>query len=162
MLQVPGVMAGTEGLPVVVCGPEGAFPWDTEGENPIRKARVAAGITQQDLAVAMGVSQPMLSKLERGGRAVRPRSIAKVQKAIEALLRDRLRRLDGPMATFEDLEEANQGLLRLGLARKRRDPEERGMLLRAGDPLAALETERRVKVAGERAVRRRRPGGGLP
>lgn len=40
--------------------------------NPIRGTREAAGITQADLAFAMGISQPMLSRQEQPFRGVHP------------------------------------------------------------------------------------------
>jgi hypothetical protein len=53
--------------------------------NPIRAARVAAGITQVDLAFALGISQPMLSRQERPFRRVRPATVARALDAIRRI-----------------------------------------------------------------------------
>jgi DNA-binding XRE family transcriptional regulator len=53
--------------------------------NPLRKARLAAQIRQQDLAAALKISQPALSKMEREGHALRPQTVARVLAAIELL-----------------------------------------------------------------------------
>lgn len=53
--------------------------------NPIRAAREAAGITQTELAFALGISQPMLSRQERPFRRVRPGTVARALDAIRRI-----------------------------------------------------------------------------
>lgn len=53
--------------------------------NPIRMARLAAHIRQEDLATAMGITQPALSKLEREGHKSRPATIDRAMAAIRGL-----------------------------------------------------------------------------
>lgn len=53
--------------------------------NPIRAAREAAGITQTELALALRISQPMLSRQERPFRRVRPGTVARALDAIKRI-----------------------------------------------------------------------------
>jgi len=53
--------------------------------NPIRQARLSAHIRQQDLAAALRISQPALSKIEREGHAGRPQTVARALAAIQAM-----------------------------------------------------------------------------
>ena len=57
--------------------------------NPIRAAREAAGITQVDLALVLGISQPMLSRQERPFRRVRPGTVARALNAIKRIQENR-------------------------------------------------------------------------
>jgi DNA-binding XRE family transcriptional regulator len=50
--------------------------------NPIRRARLGANVRQEDLASALGISQPALSKLEREGHQARPATIARALAAL--------------------------------------------------------------------------------
>jgi ribosome-binding protein aMBF1 (putative translation factor) len=47
--------------------------------NPIRRARYEAGLSQADLAVRMGVTAGMLSRMEREGRRLRATTVARAQ-----------------------------------------------------------------------------------
>jgi DNA-binding XRE family transcriptional regulator len=58
---------------------------ETPVRNPIRKARLNAGIRQEDLATALKVSQPALSKMEREGHQPRPANLDRALAAIQAL-----------------------------------------------------------------------------
>ena len=58
---------------------------ETPVTNPIRKARLAAKIRQEDLAAAMRITQPALSKLEREGHKFRPTTLARALVAVKAL-----------------------------------------------------------------------------
>ena len=53
--------------------------------NPIRKARLAAGITQEVLAHGLGISPAALSKQEQEGHAPRPATIARALAKLAAL-----------------------------------------------------------------------------
>ena len=53
--------------------------------NPIRNARLTAKIRQEDLAAAMRITQPALSKLEREGHKSRPTTIDRAMVAIRAI-----------------------------------------------------------------------------
>lgn len=52
-------------------------------DNPVALARIRAGLTQAELAAALGVSQPYIAKLEAQER-VTPQVMAKVQAALKA------------------------------------------------------------------------------
>lgn len=58
---------------------------ETPISNPIRKARLAARIRQEDLASALKISQPALSKLEREGHHPRPSTLERVKVAIRSM-----------------------------------------------------------------------------
>ena len=53
--------------------------------NPIRKARLAAKIRQEDLASILNISQPALSKLEREGHRPRASTLDRALAGIKAL-----------------------------------------------------------------------------
>jgi DNA-binding XRE family transcriptional regulator len=53
--------------------------------NPIRKARLKAGIRQEDLASALGISQPALSKLEQEGHHPRASTVSRAVAAVKAM-----------------------------------------------------------------------------
>lgn len=55
--------------------------------NPIRKARLKAGIRQEDLASSLGISQPALSKMEQEGHHSRPATIGKALAALKTLVK---------------------------------------------------------------------------
>jgi transcriptional regulator with XRE-family HTH domain len=48
----------------------------------VRDARQAAGMTQEDLAVACGVERSYLSVLERGGRDPRLSTVARLARSL--------------------------------------------------------------------------------
>ena len=54
-------------------------------ENPIRKARLQANVTQADLAEAMGITQGMLSRMEREGNTPRGGTVVRVKEALKGL-----------------------------------------------------------------------------
>jgi transcriptional regulator with XRE-family HTH domain len=114
--------------------------------NLIRAARVAAGLTQEAVARAIGISQPMLSLQEQEGRQLRPATLERALTAIRELQADAAR----PMGVGAILA-AYTPVLEVAPNRKRRDPVERNLLKRIGDPGIAREDETRVKKAGERA-----------
>ncbi len=58
---------------------------ETPVRNPIRKARLEAGIRQEDLARTLKISQPALSKMEREGHRPRPSSIERALAGLGAL-----------------------------------------------------------------------------
>jgi ribosome-binding protein aMBF1 (putative translation factor) len=58
---------------------------ETPVRNPIRKARLDAGILQETLAAALKISQPALSKLEREGHHPRPSTLDRVQSVLTVL-----------------------------------------------------------------------------
>jgi DNA-binding XRE family transcriptional regulator len=53
--------------------------------NPIRKARLAAKIRQEDLAAVLKISQPALSKLEREGHNPRASTLDRALAGIKML-----------------------------------------------------------------------------
>jgi len=55
-------------------------------QNPIALARLSAGVKQSDLARALGVSQPYLSKLERAGQ-VSKAALQRVEAALATVQR---------------------------------------------------------------------------
>ena len=53
--------------------------------NPIRKARIKAGIMQTELAEALGISQGRMSQLEREGSHPTEASIKRVNDALKKM-----------------------------------------------------------------------------
>lgn len=53
--------------------------------NPIRKARVASGILQTDLAAAMGITQGRLSQLEMSTARPAAVTVERAKKAVRTL-----------------------------------------------------------------------------
>lgn len=125
--------------------------------NPARSKRLKAGISQKELASAMGISQPMISKLERPG-AVHSKAVAsRWSAAIRAILETRRRWKEKPPKTYDDLLEIQAPLLQLAAQRKPRSPVERDLLQKAGDEIASLESMKRIKAPGQRSTPPRRP-----
>jgi transcriptional regulator with XRE-family HTH domain len=114
--------------------------------NPIRAAREAAGITQSDLAFALRISQPMLSRQEQPLRRVRPSSVARALDAIRRIQENRAR----PTISLEGVLSGYGNRLAESAARKPRDPIERRLLREAGDPVALKEREGSLRQGGER------------
>lgn len=114
--------------------------------NPIRVAREAAGITQSDLAFALRISQPMLSRQEQPQRRVRPSTITRALEAIRRIQENRTR----PTISLEGVLSGYGNRLAASAARKPRDPIERRLLREAGDPVALNEREDAVRLDGER------------
>jgi transcriptional regulator with XRE-family HTH domain len=112
----------------------------------------SAGITQADLAFAMQVSQPMLSRQEQPFRRLRP---ATVQRALEALRRIQENRAR-PAIALESVLNSYGKRLAESAARKPRDPVERRLLQEGGDPVALRESDANVREGG---ARRRPPRG---
>lgn len=50
--------------------------------NQVRKLREAKGLTQQQLAILAGVTQPYLHDLEKGNRGARPETWARIAEAL--------------------------------------------------------------------------------
>lgn len=114
--------------------------------NPIRSAREAAGLTQADLAYAMRISQPMLSRQEQPFRRVRSSTIKRALEAIQRIQENQNRpevSLDTVLSNYGTRMEASA-------ARKPRDPVERRLLQEAGDSVALLESDADIRVGGER------------
>jgi transcriptional regulator with XRE-family HTH domain len=114
--------------------------------NPIRSAREAAGLTQADLAFALRISQPMLSRQEQPFRRVRPATIRRALEAIQRIQENQNRpevSLDGVLSRYGARLEASA-------ARKPRDPVERRLLQEAGDSVALLESDANFRDGGER------------
>ncbi|MEI6592892.1 MAG: helix-turn-helix transcriptional regulator [Holophagaceae bacterium] len=120
--------------------------------NPIRAAREAAGITQADLAFAMGISQPMLSRQEQPLRNLRS---ATVQRALETIRRIQENRAR-PAIAMEVVLRGYGERLAESSARKPRDPVERRLLQEGGDLVALRESNANVREGGAR----RRPSRG--
>lgn len=120
--------------------------------NPTRSMRLDAGIGQKELASALGISQPMVSKLERTSTPLSKAMAAKVSAAVEAILESRRRWSEKPPRTYDDLLEIQAPILQLAAGRKPRSPVERRLLLEAGDGNARFETENRAKAPGQRAL----------
>lgn len=114
--------------------------------NPIRAAREAAGITQSDLAFALRISQPMLSRQEQPLRRVRPGTVVRALDAIRRIQENRAR----PTISLEGVLAGYGNRLVESAARKPRDPIERRLLREAGDPVASREGEGSVRKDGER------------
>ncbi|MFZ1374996.1 MAG: helix-turn-helix transcriptional regulator [Geothrix sp.] len=114
--------------------------------NPIRAAREAAGITQSDLAFALRISQPMLSRQEQPLRRVRPSTITRALEAIRRIQDNRTR----PTISLEGVLSRYGNRLAASAARKSRDPIERRLLREAEDPVALKEREDSVRLDGER------------
>ena len=114
--------------------------------NPIRAARVAAGITQADLAFALGISQPMLSRQEQAFRRVRPGTVERALTAIKRIRENRNR----PVVPLEAVLTRYGSRLAESSARNPRDPVERRLLREAGDRLARGESDAQIREGGER------------
>ena len=114
--------------------------------NPLRAAREAAGITQSDLALALRISQPMLSRQEQLFRRVRPSTVARTLNAIRRIQENRAR----PAIALEEVLAGYGSELAESAARKPRDPIERRLLREAGDPVAPREREDALRRDGER------------
>ncbi len=123
--------------------------------NPIRAAREAAGITQSDLAFALRISQPMLSRQEQPLRRVRSTTVTRALEAIRRIQENRSR----PTISLEGVLAGYGNRLAESAARKPRDPIERRFLREAGDPVALQEREEAVRQDGERRrpPKRKRP-----
>lgn len=122
--------------------------------NPIRAAREAAGITQSDLAQALRISQPMLSRQEQPLRRLRPRTVARTLEAIRRIQENRSR----PVIALKEVLTGYGDQLAESAARKPRDPIERRMLREAGDPVALIEREDALRRDGERPRPPKRKG----
>lgn len=114
--------------------------------NPIRSAREAAGLTQADLAFAMRISQPMLSRQEQPFRRVRPATIRRALDAIQRIQENQNR----PEVSLDTVLSRYGTRLEASAARKPRDPVERRLLQEAGDSVALRESDANVRVGGER------------
>jgi transcriptional regulator with XRE-family HTH domain len=114
--------------------------------NPIRTAREAAGITQADLAFAMGISQPMLSRQEQPFRRLQAGTVKRVLDTIRRVQENRNR----PAVSFDEVLSEYGARVAASAARKPRDPIERRLLQEAGDPIAQLERNENVRTGGER------------
>ena len=122
--------------------------------NPIRTAREAAGITQADLAFAMQVSQPMLSRQEQPFRRLRPSTVQRALEAIRRIQKNRAR----PAIALEAVLDGYGRRLAESAGRKPRDPVERRLLRQAGDPVASGESDVNVREGGARRRPPRRKG----
>lgn len=122
--------------------------------NPIRAARLAAAITQADLARVLGISQPMLCRQEQAFRRVRPASVARALAAIRRITENRGR----PVIDLEAVLAGYGDRLAVSAAHKPRDPVERRLLQKAGDPVVARDTEGRIRTGGRRPTPPRRRG----
>ncbi|MDP1831304.1 MAG: helix-turn-helix transcriptional regulator [Geothrix sp.] len=89
--------------------------------NPIRAAREAAGMTQADLAFAMEISQPMLSRQEQAFRQVRPLTVQRALVTIRRIQENRNR----PSVSLDAVLSGYGTRLAASAARKPRDPVER-------------------------------------
>ncbi len=114
--------------------------------NPIRGTREAAGITQADLAFAMGISQPMLSRQEQPFRGVHPATVKRALETIRRIEENRNR----PAVALESVLSSYGARLAASAARKPRDPVERRLLREAGDPVALQESDNNVREGGAR------------
>jgi transcriptional regulator with XRE-family HTH domain len=114
--------------------------------NPIRSAREAAGLTQADLAFAMRISQPMLSRQEQPFRRVRPATIKRALEAIRRIQENQNR----PSVSLDTVLSSYGTRLEASAARKPRDPVERRLLREAGDSVALGESDANVRADGER------------
>ena len=118
----------------------------SDQKNPIRTARETAGITQADLAFAMGISQPMLSRQEQPFRHLRANTLKRAVETIQRIQENRNRPvipLDGMLSNYGTR-------LAASAARKPRDPVERRLLREMGDPVALRESETFTREGGER------------
>jgi len=52
------------------------------GDSPIAKARLAAGLTQEQLAARMGITQKAITNWERGARNPKLATIRKIADAL--------------------------------------------------------------------------------
>lgn len=120
--------------------------------NPIRAAREAAGITQADLAFAMRISQPMLSRQEQAFRQVRPLTVKRALGTIRRIQENRNR----PSVSLDAVLSGYGTRLAASAARKPRDPVERRLLREAGDPVALRESDVHVREGGARRRPRKR------
>ncbi|GEM_PF-2137594 len=115
-------------------------------QNPIRGAREAAGLSQADLAFALRISQPMLSRQEQPFRCLRPTTVQRALDAIRRIQENRNR----PWVSLDGVLAAYGTRLAASAARKPRDPIERQLLREAGDSVALREDEAQVRAGGER------------
>jgi len=120
--------------------------------NPIKAARLQAGITQEDLAAALGISQARVSRQENASRALRPSTVERALRAIKRIVTNRSR----PAVDLDAVLQALGPAMEAGIALKPRDPTERRLLRELGDPVALREDEMRIRLNGER---RRPPEG---
>jgi transcriptional regulator with XRE-family HTH domain len=114
--------------------------------NPIRAARETAGITQADLAFAMGISQPMLSRQEQPFRRLQTGTVKRVLDTIRRIQENRNR----PTVSFDEVLSEYGARVAASAVRKPRDPIERRLLQEAGDPVAQLEPAENLREGGER------------
>lgn len=114
--------------------------------NPIRSAREAAGLTQADLAFALRISQPMLSRQEQPFRCVRPATVRRALEAIQRIQENRNR----PAVSLDTVLSSYGARLEASAAQKPRDPVERRLLREAGDSVALGESDANVREDGER------------
>jgi transcriptional regulator with XRE-family HTH domain len=122
--------------------------------NTLRAAREAAGITQRDLAFALRISQPMLSRQEQPLRRVRPSTVARALDAIRRIQENRAR----PTISLEGVLSGYGNRIAESAARKPRDPIERRLLREAGDIVALREGEDSLRKDGERRRPPKRKG----
>lgn len=114
--------------------------------NPIRTARKAANITQANLARALNISQPMLSRQEQPSRRVRPSTIKRALEAIARIQGNRSK----PTVALDKILSGYGVRLAESATRKPRDPVERRLLKEAGDTIALREREDQVRAVGVR------------
>lgn len=85
----------------------------------VRKARQALGITQRDLADAVGLDASAISRLEQGARAVRLGEAALIAKALRTDIQKLAfgERLNNPMLElYGALDELRQAIFQLSIA----------------------------------------------
>jgi transcriptional regulator with XRE-family HTH domain len=121
-----------------------------EQGNPVRAARELAGITQADLAFAMGISQPMLSRQEQPFRRLQAGTVKRALDTIRRIQENRNR----PAISFNEVLSEYGARVAASATRKPRDPIERRLLQEAGDSVAQMERADNVRPGG---VRRRPP-----
>lgn len=114
--------------------------------NPIRTARKAANVTQADLARALNISQPMLSRQEQPSRRVRPSTIKRALEAIARIQENRSK----PTVSLDNILSGYGVRLAESATKKPRDPVERRLLRETGDAIALREREDQIRKGGSR------------
>ena len=51
-------------------------------QNPLKKARFLAGMTQREFAEKVGINPSIISQIEQGWRVIKPEELRKIRKAL--------------------------------------------------------------------------------
>jgi HTH-type transcriptional regulator/antitoxin HipB len=105
-----------------------------EAPNRIRELRMQAGLSQQALGDAVGVSKMTISDLERGNMRLDTEYMRRLSKELNVLPADLLSKSDNPDALSPDERRFLEQL-------RHATDEQRQQLLKMADVIAPLSTE---------------------